>query len=146
MDIVLNTEEKLSCKRIRFKKPYSIHLQNIRETHMKKLKLIITLCFAIATVGSINAQSTISKKPTINSSEKKPEKITHKEIDYYIIDGVWYAKMNKRFVLRPAPKGAILKDLPNGTKKATLGGIKYQKLNGVFYKKRKDGLYEVVRP
>ncbi len=113
---------------------------------MKKLKLIIVLCFAMATVGSISAQSTVSKKPTINSSEKKPEKITHKEIDYYIIDGVWYAKINKRFVLRQAPKGAILKELPNGTQKAMLGGIKYQKLNGVFYKKRKDGLYEVARP
>jgi len=113
---------------------------------MKNLKLIITLCFAIATVGSISAQGTVEKKPTINSSEKKPEKITHKDIEYYIIDGVWYAKINKRFVLRQAPKGAILKDLPNGTEKASLGGIAYQKLNGVFYKKRKDGLYEVARP
>lgn len=113
---------------------------------MKELKLIALLCFAMLTVGNVDAQNTTQKKPTINSSEKKPEKITHKEIDYYIIDGVWYAKINKRFVLRQAPKGAILKELPNGTQKATLGGIKYQKLNGVFYKKRKDGLYEVVRP
>ncbi|GEM_PF-2618044 len=113
---------------------------------MKKLKLIALMCFAMASFSNISAQSTTDKKATINSTDKKLEKITHKDIDYYIIDGIWYAKINKRFVLRQAPKGARLKKLPNGTELVTMGGIKYHKLNGIFYKKLKNGEYEVSRP
>ncbi len=116
---------------------------------MKKLKFIAVLAFAMLSLNSINAQSktaTTTKKATINSSEKEPEKITHKNIDYYIIDGIWYAKINKRFVLRTAPKGAKLKNLPKGGENVVMGGIKYYKFNNVFYKKIKDGMYEVARP
>ncbi|MDY7395422.1 DUF6515 family protein [Aureibaculum sp. 2210JD6-5] len=115
---------------------------------MKKLQLIAFLAFAMFSVCSINAQSETdtSKKATINSSEKTPEKITFKDIDYYIIDGVWYAKINKKFVLRTAPKGARLKNLPKGCTTKVLGGTKYYTLKGIFYKKLKNGMYEVARP
>lgn len=115
---------------------------------MKKLQLIAILGIAMLSMNSANSQSDVetSKKETINSSEKAPEKITHKEIDYYIIDGVWYAKINKRFVLRTAPKGAQLKSLPKGGKNVVLGGITYYKFQSVFYKKIKDNMYEVARP
>lgn len=117
---------------------------------MRKLQIIAILTIAMLSFNSVNAQSgtdTTTKKATINSSEKQPEKITHKNIDYYIIDGVWYAKINKRFVLRTAPKGAKLKDLPKGGENVVMGGIKYYKLNNVFYKKsKKGGGYEVARP
>lgn len=116
---------------------------------MKKLQIITVLAFAMLSFNSIYAQSntdTTTKKATINSSEKTPEKITFKNIDYYIIDGVWYAKIKKRFVLRTAPKGAKLKNLPKGGENVVMAGIKYYKLNGVFYKKSKGGGYEVGRP
>jgi len=115
---------------------------------MKKLQLIAVLAFAILSFNSLNAQSKTdtTKKATINSSEKQPEKITHKNVDYYIIDGVWYAKIKKRFVLRTAPKGAKLKNLPKGGENVVMGGVKYYKYHGVFYKKAKGGGYEVARP
>ena len=116
---------------------------------MKKLQFIAFLAIVLLSFNNLNAQSntdTTTKKATINSSEKKPEKITHKSIDYYIIDGVWYAKINKRFVLRTAPKGAKLKKLPKGGENVVMGGIKYYKYHGVFYKKSKGGGYEVARP
>lgn len=116
---------------------------------MKKLQIIAILGIAMLSFNGVNAQSdtgNTTKKATINSSEKEPEKITHKNIDYYIIDGVWYAKIKKRFVLRPAPKGAKLKNLPKGGENVVMAGIKYYKLNGVFYKKIKNGMYEVSRP
>ncbi len=116
---------------------------------MKKIQFFAVMAFIIMSYTNINAQSnkdTATNKATINSSEKQPEKITFKNIDYYIIDGVWYAKINKRFVLRTAPKGAQLKSLPKGGENVVMAGIKYYKLNGVFYKKIKSGMYEVSRP
>lgn len=116
---------------------------------MKKLQLIAILSIVMLSSNVVIAQSKTSaptKKETINTSKKEPEKITHKDIDYYIIDGIWYAKINNRFVLRTAPKGAKLKNLPKGGEEVTLAGIKYYRLNGVFYKKIKGGMYEVARP
>ncbi|MBJ2175466.1 hypothetical protein JBL43_14535 [Aureibaculum sp. A20] len=115
---------------------------------MKKLRIIAILGIAMLSFNSMNAQSdaATTNKETINSSDKQPEKIVYKNIDYYIIDGVWYAKIKKRFVLRTAPKGAKLKNLPKGGENVVMAGVKYYKLNGVFYKKSKGGGYEVARP
>lgn len=125
-----------------------LNLHTKKEKEMKKLQFIAALAVVLLSFSTINAQSNAdtSKKATINSSEKTPEKITFKDVDYYIIDGVWYAKINKRFVLRTAPKGAKLKNLPKGCETKVLGGIKYYTLKGVFYKKLKNGMYEVARP
>ena len=52
-----------------------------------------------------------------------------------------------KYVLRQAPKGAKIKFLPQGGKPVIMGGVKYYKCKGVFYKKNKtDDLYEVARP
>lgn len=115
---------------------------------MRKLQIIAILGITLLSYNTMTAQTKIEskEKATINSSEKTPEKIVFKEIEYYIIDGVWYAKINNKFVIRTAPKGAQLKELPKGGENVTLGGTKYYRLNGVFYKKVKNGMYQVSRP
>ena len=64
----------------------------------------------------------------------------------YIIDGIWYSKFKKRYVLKQAPKGAIINFTPKDGKMVIMGGKKYYKCKGVFYKKTKDSLYEVTSP
>ena len=87
-----------------------------------------------------------STKSTINTSARKAQKVNHNGIDYYIIDGIWHTKFKKKYILRQPPKGARLNFVPEGGKTVTMGGKKYYKSNGIFYKKLKEGSYEVVRP
>jgi len=110
---------------------------------MKKVKRKLMLVFLLGALG-VSAQST--QKETINTSEKKSEVVIYKDMEYHIMDGIWYLKANKKFILRQAPKGARLKSLPKGGENVVMGGKKYYKLNGVFYKKIKTNLYEVARP
>lgn len=124
---------------------------------MKKLKigLLLILAFTAINVASAqenNKQDEIKeiadgKKSTINSSEKKAKKIKFKNIEYYVIDGMWHTKLKNKYVLRKAPKGAKLDFLPEGGVSVIMGGVRYYKCKGVFYKKnRNDDLYEVARP
>ena len=124
---------------------------------MKKIKLSLLFLFVFMAFNVANAQDTTenqaknkkisSTKSTINSSDKKAKKIKFKDIDYYVIEGMWYTKLKNKYVLRQAPKGAKIKFLPQGGKPVTMGGVKYYKCKGVFYKKnRTDDLYEVARP
>ena len=111
---------------------------------MKNLMMLFLL--ALISVTSVNAQTTDNKKATINSTDRQIEKTTHDGIDYYIIDGIWYSKFKKRYVLKQAPKGAIINFTPKDGKMVIMGGKKYYKCKGVFYKKTKDSLYEVTSP
>jgi len=112
---------------------------------MKIAKIITILSFFLFISTAVNAQETKEKKPTINSSKKESNKIVHKGVDYYIIDGMWYAKFKKRYVFKTAPKGAKVPFKPGKGVMVTMGGKKYFKCNGIFYKKLKPDLYEVVR-
>lgn len=111
---------------------------------MKKIALIFILGVLTMSTSAIQAQSTAPG--TIQTEEKKVEKVTHKEMEYHIIDGIWYLKVKERYILKRAPKGAKLKHLPKEGENVVMGGKKYYKLNGVFYKKIKSGLWEVARP
>ena len=124
---------------------------------MKKLKLGLMLIFMFTAFNMANAQDTTenkvstkkinSTKSTINSSEKEAKNIKFDDIDYYVIEGMWYTKLKNKYVLREAPKGAKIDFLPQGGKPVTMGGVRYYKCKGVFYKKNKtDDLYEVARP
>jgi len=112
---------------------------------MKFYKLLIVL-FLFSITTAINAQETQEKKPTINSSKKQENIVNYKGVDYYIIEGMWYAKFKKRLVFKQAPTGAKVPFIPGKGEMVTLGGKKYFKCNGVFYKKLKPELYEVTRP
>jgi len=124
---------------------------------MRKLKLGLMLIFMFTAFNITNAQDTTenkvsaqkinSAKSTINSSEKEAKNIKFDDIDYYVIEGMWYTKLKNKYVLREAPKGAKIDFLPQGGKPVVMGGVRYYKCKGVFYKKNKtDDLYEVARP
>jgi len=127
---------------------------------MKKLKLSIFLLLTLTTFSVVNAQEKVnnegdrvineksksSSKQTINISDKKPQKISYDGLDYYIIEGIWHIKFKNKLILRQAPKGAKISFLPKNGKTVVMGGKKYYKSNGVFYKTAKGGLYEVTRP
>lgn len=85
-------------------------------------------------------------KKTIKVTEKKERKVVHKNITYYVIDGMWHTKMKNRYILKTAPEGAKTDFIPEGGKLVTLAGKKYYKCRGVFYKKLKNGIYEIERP
>ncbi len=108
----------------------------------KIISIVFFLCFGLATV---NAQETTEKKPTINSSKKEPGEFKYKGVNYFIIDGIWYAKYKKRYVFVKAPLGALVPFTPGKGAMVTMGGKKYYKCNGIFYKKLKPDLFEVVR-
>ena len=120
---------------------------------MKKLKFSLLLIVVLTSFNFLNAQNNVidkkinKSKQTINSTEKETKKIKFKDIEYYIIDGVWYIKIENKYVLRQAPKGAKIDFLPKDGKSVVMGGIRYYKCKGIFYKKnRNDDLYEVARP
>ena len=124
---------------------------------MKKLKIGLLLILALTAINFANAQETVKheeikkvsdgKKSTINSSDKKAKEVKFKDINYYVIDGMWHTKLKNKYVLRQAPKGAKINFLPKGGKSVIMGGVRYYKCKGVFYKKNKtDDLYEVARP
>lgn len=102
--------------------------------------------YAQITTTKIVEKDTVKtlKKATINSSEKEIKTIAYKGITYYIIDGIWYTKMKKKYVLRAAPKGAKINFKPSDGEYVTMYGKKYYKCKGVFYKELKDTTYQVV--
>ena len=124
---------------------------------MKKIKLSLLLVIILTAFNVTHAQDTTKNKvstkkidntkSTINSSEKEAKNIKFDKIDYYVIEGMWYTKLKNKYVLRQAPKGAKIDFLPQGGKPVIMGGVRYYKCKGVFYKKNKtDDLYEVARP
>lgn len=118
---------------------------------MTRLK---TLCLAFASLFGLHVSlaqdqasiDTKDHKKTIKVTKKKEQKVLHKGITYYVIDGMWHTKMKNRYVLKTAPEGAKTDFIPTGGKLVTLAGKEYYKCRGVFYKKLKTGLYEIERP
>lgn len=120
--------------------------------NMKKLQFTLLLLFAFAFSQQSIAQHTtaqnkeVRNKGTINASDKTATVITHNDLKYYVIDGIWYGKFKNKYVLRQAPEGARIDYLPQDGEMVTITGINYYKCKGVFYKKIKKDLYEVARP
>ncbi|HHC78515.1 MAG TPA: hypothetical protein ENK46_01440 [Flavobacteriia bacterium] len=123
---------------------------------MKKRIIAAMAFFGITVFNTVMAQETVknenpvkklvSTKGTINSSHKKALKVNYKGVEYYIIDGIWHTKFKNKLILKQPPKGARLTFVPEGGEMVTMGGKKYYKSNGIFYKKIKGGFYEVARP
>lgn len=113
---------------------------------MKKLKF--SFVFAIGLIGMqlTQAQTSNQEKETIIITEKKDEKIVkHQGITFYVINGIWHTKMKNKYVLRAAPKGAVIDELPKGGENVRMAGKMYYKCKGVFYKKI-GKKYQVARP
>jgi len=120
---------------------------------MKKIKFSLLIIVILTAFNVSNAQNNdIEKKinetkKTINTTDKEAKRIKFKDVEYYIIEGIWYIKIENKYVLRQAPKGAKIDFLPKGGEPVVMGGIRYYKCKGIFYKKnRNDDLYEVARP
>lgn len=109
--------------------------------------LLISISFTqvqgqVASVDSAELET----KATINNSDKKAIEIQYDGINYYVIDGLWHTKFKNRLILRQPPKGLRIKFLPKNGKNVVMGGKKYYKCKGIFYKKIKKGLYEIAKP
>lgn len=117
-------------------------------TRLKTLGIAFIGLFGLQVSLAQDQASVVTKdhKKTIKVTEKKEKKVVHEGITYYVIDGMWHTKMKKRYILKSAPDGAKTDFIPEGGKLVTLAGKKYYKCRGVFYKKLKDGLYEIERP
>ncbi len=64
--------------------------------------------------------------------------------NYWFWSGVWYAGAPSGYVVVRPPYGVIVTDLPTFATAVVIGGITYLYLNGVYYRERTEGGYEVV--
>ena len=116
---------------------------------MKRLMISLVILVVFIVSNTVNAQEIAAKdtteRKTIRTSEKEIKEIVYEGITYFIIDGTWHTKIRSRYVLRNAPKGAKINFKPGGGEYVTMGGKKFYKCKGIFYKEQKDNIYEVVR-
>ncbi|PID71156.1 MAG: hypothetical protein CR985_00930 [Flavobacteriales bacterium] len=116
---------------------------------IKKLFFTLALFVLTTSVSAVFAQKysgNVTKKTIITKDDREKIEITFKDVNYLIIDGIWYAKYGEKIVLRQPPKGARLTVLPQGGKNVVMAGKPYYRKNNVFYKKIGDSLYEVAKP
>jgi len=117
---------------------------------MKKLILSLLIINVFIFSSTINAQKISDKTKsattkTIHTDNEEIKLVEHNGIKYYIFNSTWHTKMKNRYVLRNAPKGAKIDFKPEGGEFITMGGKKYYKCKGIFYKQHKDSIFEVVR-
>ena len=118
--------------------------------NMKKLILSLTVVSVFIFSNAINAQKISNKTKstttkTIQTDDETIKLVEYKGVTYYIFNSTWHTKMKNRYVLRNAPKGAKIDFKPEGGEFIIMGGKKYYKCKGIFYKQNKDSIYEVVR-
>jgi hypothetical protein len=65
-------------------------------------------------------------------------------VNYRFWDGVWYAPGSAGYVVVRPPYGVVVADLPAFRTLVTIGGLAYFYANGVYYRERREGGYEVV--
>lgn len=65
-------------------------------------------------------------------------------VNYRYWDGVWYAPGSAGYVVVRPPYGVVVADLPAFRTLVTIGGLSYLYANGVYYRERREGGYEVV--
>ncbi len=66
-------------------------------------------------------------------------------VNYSFWDGVWYAPGTRGYVVSRPPFGIVVSDLPVLRTLVVIGGIAYLYANGVYYRERSEGGYEVVQ-
>lgn len=82
---------------------------------------------------------------TVASLPEKHEVMEIREITYYYLDGVYYAKFMDIYVVVPPPYGAIIGTMPSGYTTVYVGDTAYFNCGGAFYIKVDNG-YQVVAP
>ncbi len=73
-----------------------------------------------------------------------PPPVVWRGSDYWFWSGVWYTPSPGGYVVVRPPYGVVVADLPPFRTTVVIGGITYLYLNGVYYRERIDGGYEVV--
>lgn len=67
-------------------------------------------------------------------------------IDYRYWDGVWATSGPRGWISVRPPLGIVVHDLPSWRTAVVIGGLTYLYVNGVYYRERGVGGYEVVPP
>ncbi len=65
-------------------------------------------------------------------------------VNYGFFDGIWYSPGLHGYVVVRPPLGIIVSDLPAFRTVVMIGGLAYLYANGVYYRERAEGNYEVV--
>ena len=65
-------------------------------------------------------------------------------VNYNFFDGIWYSPGPRGYVVVRPPFGIVVADLPSFRSLVVIGGIAYLYANGVYYRERGEGGYEVV--
>jgi hypothetical protein len=67
-------------------------------------------------------------------------------INYRFWDGQWATSGPRGWITVRPPLGIFVHDLPSWRTAVVIGGLTYFYVNGVYYRDRNDGGYEVVQP
>lgn len=67
-------------------------------------------------------------------------------VNYHYYGGVWYGPGPRGYIVVQPPFGLVVPDLPAFATVVTIAGIAYLYANGVYYRDRVGGGYEVVPP
>lgn len=65
-------------------------------------------------------------------------------VDYRFWDGVWATHGPRGWIAVRPPIGIVVHDLPGWRTALVIGGLTYLYVNGVYYRERTEGGYEVV--
>ncbi len=106
------------------------------------------LVMAIAFLGIVHysqAQKTVVVKKTtvVRTLPKSHVAVSHRNVHYRYVDGVFYKPHGRGFVIVDAPVGIRVAALPKSASVVRVRGKRYYRVNNIYYRKigRK---YEVV--
>ena len=67
-------------------------------------------------------------------------------LSYYYVNGIFYQKRDRGYVVVPAPMGAVVSKLPNDHNVIMANGAQYYTYNGVYWKHTPSGYIVVSEP
>lgn len=73
-------------------------------------------------------------------------KIAFGGLSYYYVNGIFYQKRDRGYVVVAAPRGAVVSKLPHGHKVIVDNGMRYYTFNGAYWKHAPAGYIVVYNP
>jgi len=73
-------------------------------------------------------------------------KIAFGGLSYYYVNGIFYQKRDRGYVVVAAPRGAVVSKLPRGRRVIVDNGMRYYTFNGVYWKRTPAGYIVVSNP
>jgi len=90
------------------------------------------------------SKTTVVKGSTVRTLPKNHVVITHRNVNYRYVDGVFYKPHAKGFVVADAPVGISVARLPKYATVVRVRGRRYFRYGGIYYQKVGRS-YKVVR-